>query len=207
MSATGRGAHRVANDVYETPDEPIRLIADRIDWDQVVTAGEPCVGSGNIPRNCPSVRGGWITYEIRDGRDYLMSNPPRVDLTLTNPPYSLAQAFLAKILQHSKCVALLLRLGFHGSRERKDFLTANRPTHQYTLTKRPSFVDVCDGYPETQIDDRIKGCGSSFHKKEKIKVCPDCGGRVKAGTDASEYAWICWDRGRVMKDAPGMYYL
>lgn len=202
MSATNRGAVRVEHDFYATPAWCVEAIAGHIDWDQVPTACEPCVGDGAIVRNCPKGPA-WETFEIREGRDYLLSNPVRCALTKTNPPYALAAKFLAKSLAHSLCVSYLLRINFLGSTERKPFLTENRPTHLYTLSKRPSFVDVCDGVREP----KRKGCGAAFQKDAKLKVCPECGGRVKAGTDATEYAWICWDKGHVMKDQPGMYFL
>lgn len=207
MSATGRGAVRVEHDFYATPKWCTSLISDHIDWDRVGLACEPCSGDGAIIEACPDGTV-WEGFEIREGRDYLTASPFQCDLVLTNPPYNIAADFLAQSLKHGKCIAYLLRINFLGSAKRKAFLSANRPTHLYTLTERPSFVDVCDGFPETKTrPKKIKGCGAAFHKGAALKICPDCGGKVKAGTDATEYAWICWDRGGIMKDPPGIYFL
>jgi hypothetical protein len=210
MSATGRGTVRMDKDFYPTPAWVIEAIAPKVDWSRVHLACEPCVGSGAIPKALlPWYQGPWVTFEVREGLDYL---EPRampwepVDLNLTNPPYGPAADFL-RPLDHSSCVAFLLRINFHGSEERAGLLSLNRPTHQYTLSKRPSFVDVCDGFPETKTAKKVKGCGAVYQKADRVKTCPACGGKVKAGTDATEYAWICWDRGQIMLDAPGMYYL
>ena len=205
MSAAGRGAIRVEHDFYATPAWCIEAIAGRIHWADVHVAGEPARGDGAVIKALePWYRGQWRCHEIREGWDYLKSEPYPVDLVITNPPYNLAFDFLKTSLRDARCVVYLLRINFLGSAKRREFLQANRPTHLYTLSERPSFVDVCAGIKEPV---KRKGCGSAFHKDARIKICPDCGGRVKAGTDATEYAWICWDRGNIMRDAPGMYFL
>lgn len=202
MSATGRGAIRVENDFYATPKWCTEAIFKHVDWDKVRSTMEPCRGDGAIYDLIPNtVLKLWS--EIREGFDYLFGNGPMVDFSPSNPPYNLATEFIQKALTHCKCVAYLLRINYLGSAGRKEFLSQNRPSHLYVLSERPSFVDVCGGFPKQ----KIKGCGNSFPKKDHILKCPSCGARVKAGTDATEYAWICWDRGGIMKDDPGIYFL
>lgn len=207
MSATGRGARRVQNDFYATPPECTRLLFDRVNWDKVGTVFEPCRGDGAIYKLIPDgPRKSWC--EITEGVDYLNRIPTLVDFSPSNPPYSLATEFLSLALLHCRCVAYMLRLNYLGGQKRKVFLSGNRPTHVYVLTERPSFVDVCVGFPETKSREKQKGCGNSFRKEEAVKVCPDCGGHVRGGTDATEYAWICWDRKTgILKDEPGVYFL
>jgi hypothetical protein len=206
MSATGRGTDRVEKDFYPTPAWVVEAIAPRVNWDRIRLACEPCVGSGAVPSALlPWYQGPWTTFEIREGRDYL---EPRampwepVDLNITNPPYNVAADFLRRALDHSSLVLFLLRVNFLGSEERAEFLHAHNPTHLYTLSRRPSFVDVCDGYPATAVLPRVKGCGAVYQKVEKMKRCLKCEGRVKAGTDATEYAWFAWDQGGLMAE-PG----
>lgn len=201
MSATNRGAVRADHDFYATPEWCTKLIVDRINWAKVETACEPCRGDGDIVSVCPKDLK-WICYEIREGWDYLKSSPKNVDLTITNPPYNQAMEFLNKSVEHSRCMVYLLRLNFLGSMERQKWLSLWKPTHLYILSKRPSFVDVCAGDKKHGI----KSCGQSFSKKINQKSCP-CGGKVKAGTDATEYAWIVWDTVGIMKDLPGIYFL
>lgn len=206
MSATNRGAERVEYDFYATPDWCTKLISQRINWGKVKTACEPCRGDGAIVSALPDGLE-WECYEIREGFDYLKSTPKQCDLTPTNPPFNFALEFLEKSLAHSLCVLYLLRLNFLGSEERKTFLKANKPTHQYVLSKRPSFVDICKGFPKTKTRSKIKSCGKSFPKTANIKKCPNCGGNVSAGTDATEYAWFAWDKGEIMLDLPGIDFL
>jgi hypothetical protein len=56
-------------------------------------------------------------------------------------------------------------------------------------------VDVCEK------------CKVKYQKAAKVKACPECGGRVKPGTDATEYAWFAWDNDGVMEEEPGIYVL
>lgn len=213
MSAAGRGAVRVEHDFYATPAWCVELISGHINWDLVFSACEPCVGDGAIIKACPpGVK--WETFEIREGRDYLTQRIyPLVTLVLTNPPFNIATDFAKRSLSHSLCIVYLLRINYLESEDRFEFLTENTPSHIYVLSKRPSFVDVCTGFAKGTIKDgvvlkeKIKGCGWAFHKEAKIKICPNCGGKVKAGTDATGYAWICWDKSGVMRDKPGIHFL
>lgn len=214
MSATGRGAVRVEGDFYPTPDWVTRLIISRIDWNQVSGVEEPARGTGAIMNILPIRRDCSVyCHEISEGWDYLKCHLERVTLSITNPPYNLAQEFLQRSLEYSLCTVYLLRTSFLESEKRREFLSANRPTHLYNLCKRPSFVDVCAGgvknfYEGGDVFPRkFKGCGWAFQKADAVKECSNCGGRVKAGTDATAYAWICWDKGHVMRDAPGIYFL
>jgi len=211
MSATNRGAQRVEKDFYPTPAWAVEAIAPKVDWTRVHLACEPSVADGAIVEAMkPWYKGPWVAFEIRHGRDYLeVREKPwePVDLNITNPPYNIAADFLRRALEHSSCILWLLRINFLGSEERKELLQANRPTHEYVLSKRPSFVDVCDGYPKTKEFERVKGCGAVFQKADNVKTCPNCEGRVKAGTDATEYAWFAWDRGQIMNETPGIYIL
>jgi hypothetical protein len=63
-------------------------------------------------------------------------------------PYSLALPFLRKSLSEADTVVYLLRLNFLGSVTRKRFWDAYPPTHLFTITPRPRFVnggsDACE---------------------------------------------------------------
>ncbi len=215
MSSTGHGAQRVENDFYPTPAWCIDLIAERIQWPRVRSVYEPAKGAGAILEAVPQdMATDWA--EITEGRDYLTQEPlPSVDLAWTNPPFALAQEFLARSLAQARTVVYLLRINFLGSAKRRPFLQSNPPTHLYVLSERPSFVDVCKGKDEITSGaggkvlsrKHIKGCGAAFQKVDKVKECPDCGAPVGPGTDSIEYAWFCWDRAGIMADAPGIHIL
>lgn len=214
MSSTGHGAKRVENDFYPTPAWCIDLIADRIQWAKVGSVFEPALGTGAIREAFPQdIAQDWA--EITLGRDYLTMDLPKVDLAWTNPPFEFAQPFAARSLEQAKTVIYLLRINFLGSIKRRSWLQANTPSHLYVLSERPSFVDVCKGKEVKTTGaggrvlekKRVKGCGWAFQKVDKVRECPNCGGTVSAGTDSIEYCWMVWDRGEIMKDAPGIHIL
>jgi hypothetical protein len=204
MSATGRGTVRIEKDFYPTPAKCVEAIAPKVHWDSVVVAAEPCRGSGAIVQALkPWYDRQWHCHEVREGWDYLKADPYPVDVVITNPPYDLATDFLKRSLRDGNCVIYLLRINYLGSAKRAEFLNANRPTHLYVLSERPSFVDVCAGVEKP----KRKGCGAAYQKADGLNVCPECGGKVKAGTDATEYAWFVWDRVNLIREAPGIYVL
>ena len=219
MSAKGRGGSSevVSSELYPTPAWAVDLILDRVKVEAVGSIMEPCkgLGEGSIFSRVLVCLSKTIEDPIKIHWCETLENPPKdylsfdgdvaVDLTITNPPFSLAIPFLQKSLKYSQCVVYLLRLNFLASEERKSFFLESGLTHLYVLSRRPSFVDVCKGFPAYEV----KGCKAKFQKNLSIKVCPKCGGSVGAGTDATDYAWFVWDRSvlGVMLDSPGVHWL
>jgi hypothetical protein len=175
MSATNRGATRIEADYYPTPEWCVRaLLADC-----PLPGGtwlEPAVGDGAIVRAAWPMRPNvtWIACDIRDSLEHkdLVSafqqgdfldwhwNEPwqSISVVITNPPYSLAEAFVRKALENPNAVVvMLLRLNWLASQKRAAFLREHTPS-VYVLPRRPSFT----GH----------------------------------GTDATDYAWMVWDRSR-----------
>ena len=183
MSATGRSAVRVALDVYPTPAWCVHRLLEEVD----LPGGhwcEPCAGDGAILRAVRDVRHdvAWSAIEIRpechcaleaQGASTRIADalgcawqlrPEPLSAVVTNPPYNLAEAFLAKALRQAANVALLLRLDFLGSERRARMLRAN-PPDVYVLPNRPSFVagktDNCEyawlvwGQPRDRAHGRI----------------------------------------------------
>ena len=64
----------------------------------------------------------------------------KVDLIVTNPPYSQAIDFLEKSLTFAKTVVSLHRLDFLASKKRHAFFQKNIPSIVSVLPQRPSFV-------------------------------------------------------------------
>lgn len=125
-------------DFYPTPEwcyEKLDVI-----WSDFSTGLEPCKGDGRIYKFM--VENGIYTKwaEIREGVDYLNTEFDKVDLILTNPPFSLAQEFIEKALTEADTVIMLLRLNFLGSQRRYDFWIDNEPTAIHVLSRRPSFT-------------------------------------------------------------------
>lgn len=126
-------------DYYPTPEWCYEKLP--IDFSNYKTALEPCAGDYRIAafleeKGLQDVR----TCELQDGQDYFSYNGEKVDLILTNPPYSLAEEFITKALKDANTVIMLLRLNFLGAQKRYNFWINNVPDTIFVLSKRPSFT-------------------------------------------------------------------
>lgn len=214
MSSTSRGAERNRDDFYATPDWVTRAIlphllvpVEREGFDAL----DPCCGDGAILDVLRGIGAATFGIEIDDQRateatrrghhivcaDALAATWPAVPLTITNPPFSFAQAFVGRALESARplgTVAMLLRLAFLESAGRAAFHAAN-PADVFVLANRPSFcvVITCAANGKT-------GCGWTVSlptDAERPKICLACGGKVKVTTsDSCAYAWFVWGPGR-----------
>jgi len=129
---------RNKNDYYPTPHWCFDKLP--IDWSIFSTALEPCSGDGRIVKFLESKGLDVDWREISQDMDYLTEECDKVDLILTNPPFSLAIEFIEKALKESDTVIMLLRINFLGSQIRHSFWKLNSPTGMVVLSKRPSFT-------------------------------------------------------------------
>jgi len=142
MSATNRGAKRVANDFYPTPGYTIDSMLNLINWNEVNTFLEPCKGDNAIYNKVPdTVDKHWC--ELSLGRDYLESiESQEYDLIVTNPPFSIADQFIQKSLSESKTVCYLLRLNYFGAQKRNKWWNEiGTPNKLLVLSRRPKFIN------------------------------------------------------------------
>lgn len=168
MSATNRGSVRVDRDFYPTPTYTVRSLLDHMDLTKVNSFLEPCRGEDSIFKQVNVKEKYWA--ELSLGVDYLTTVFNKVDLIITNPPFTLAKEFLKKSLAESDCVCYLLRINYLGSKIRKPFWKEiGTPNKLLVLSKRPSFI--------------------------------------KGKTDATEYAWFCWDKSDIINLENGIHIL
>lgn len=85
--------------------------------------------------------------EVHCPQDFLTWDPAgRYDVVFTNPPFSLAEAFLHKALQVTKRhVFLLLRHNWIESRARHALFRRCMPTSEFVLPDRPPFIRNPEG--------------------------------------------------------------
>lgn len=181
MSATNRGATRIAHDNYPTPAWCVHRLLDVVslpnsDW------LEPCAGDGAIIRAVRDARllpDSWTAVELREEcreallpladqvaiADFLSWAPtctsaPPFAVAITNPPYSLARQIIDACLPIARYTVMLLRLNFLGSAARCEWWRSMpRMPDIYVLPNRPSFCRNEKGH---------------------------------AATDACEYGWYVW---------------
>lgn len=196
MSSTNRGAKRIENDKYNTPQPPIDSLLSVLRISFLSTFLEPCKGDGAIYNSVPVFSQCKRWAEIDRGVDYLTTTFANTDIIITNPPFSLALEFLQKSLIEADSVWYLLRLNFLGSQKRKAFWDASPPTHVLVLSERPCFVWVCQN----------KACRAMYDPGSTTE-CAECGCKVRAQTDSIEYAWFGWDRLGVCGLTEGVHVL
>lgn len=204
MSATNRGSIVVSQEFYPTPEPSILSIIKEINFNKVTSFTEPCRGEGHIYDlvNTP------IKYhcELSEGTNYLTTTMPLVDLILTNPPFSLAQEFITKALTEARTVIMLQRVNFLGSQARKSFWDKHPPTHLFILSNRPKFIATCTN---TKVVDGKRVCNDkhSYQITEPPAICVTCGSTTRPTSDATEYAWFCWDTAELLHKPAGVHVL
>lgn len=205
MSATNRGAIVVSQEFYPTPVHTTMSILQEINFTKVQTFTEPCKGDGHIFNlvNAPIKH----YCELSEGTDYLTTPMPTVDLVLTNPPFSLAEQFITKALTESKTVIMLQRVNFLGSQARKSFWAKHPPTHLFVLANRPKFVATCTNKQLDSSGARICTDKHSYQITNPPAVCVSCGLPVRPTSDATEYAWFCWDTAGILNKHAGVYVI
>ena len=199
MSATNRGAARVENDFYGTPEWCTNAIIKRLDLHRDTQILEPGCGTGAIVRRLEKQGYSCVTdIELDPVRgeqcnaligDFLAGEPTEhcMDVAIGNPPYSLAMEFVQMSMRYAPCVVMLLRLNWLSSKGRADF-HRKHPAHVHVLEQRPSFC----------VSITCKLCKwhvSLDPAAARHKACPVCHSESKLSvvtTDATEYAWFQW---------------
>lgn len=115
-----------------------------IDWSEYKTAFEPSMGDGRLylfmEEQGMKVDGRDLEWASETGENEDFFNwDGRVDLIITNPPFSLAQEFVEHAIPRADTVIMLQRLNWMGSQKRHNFWKENPPDALYVLSKRPSF--------------------------------------------------------------------
>lgn len=166
MSSTNRSSARDAHksDYYVTPVAPIVLFLTKLKTSGLLPARplrvlDPCAGGDrqhamSYPEAL-KVSGldvaELVTVDRReDSRadikaDYLTWQGGAFDLIITNPPFNQALPIIKRALGmvvEDGLVAMLLRLNFFGSKERKPFFDSNMPAHAYVHSRRFKFRDT-----------------------------------------------------------------
>ena len=156
---TAVAAHtRIPHDYYPTPAWCVHRLLEEVK----LPGGhwcEPAAGEGHLIRAVREVREDvwWSAIEIRPecrkplerlGATVQIGDaltrrwdyrPELVSVVITNPPFSLAEHFVAKALDTAATVALLLRLDFLGGGKRAAFFRRT-PPDVHPLPNRPKFV-------------------------------------------------------------------
>lgn len=146
--ANASAADRNGTDFYPTPPECTVALLNYLDLPTGTVVWEPAAGEGHIVE----VLADWglsvlasdlhpAGRYVTESTDYLSAPlPAGVDVVITNPPFSIAQAFIEHTLDLGVPFALLLKSQYWHSKGRRALFERHRPTAVLPLTWRPDFL-------------------------------------------------------------------
>lgn len=190
MSQRDSGYERKERDLYETPAWVTAALFPHLPSSPDVI-WEPAVGSGKMADAMIEASDKTITVirsDIATGKDFLACmDRDGADAIITNPPYKIADEFIAhalKLMEPHGIVAMLLGNDFDHAKTRQH-LFSGCPSFakKLVLTKRIKWFD--GPVP-------CKHCGATGNK-DGLK-CKPCNGKGEKVQGPSEnHAWFIWD--------------
>lgn len=131
---------RAESDFYPTPPEAtvalmefLRIPKGKLIWEPACGEGDMVEAIGQIGYNC-------IGTDIRSGKDFLTTDKIPCDWIITNPPFSLAEQFIKRCVEHNVNFALLLKSQYWHSKKRYPLFFSFPPKFILSLTWRPDFL-------------------------------------------------------------------
>jgi len=196
MSSTGRGTTKISQDAYFTPLKSFNPLLPYLPKGKEIW--EPACGDLRLVKRMNEYGLKSNGNDLSYGYDFLKDKTKR-DVILTNPPFSIAKAFITHALDLSEEVYMLVRLNFLGSQERREWWRKNPPNALFILSERPNFVRSIKCQNK-------KHCGFKQLipiELPKPKCCPNCNGKITSGSsDSTEYCWMYWG-----SEHTGIYWL
>jgi hypothetical protein len=140
------------NELYPTPEAVVEALMRVVRFRPSDMFLEPCKGTGAIINKVPLPFYQKVYAELSEGVDYLTTPFPKVDVIITNPPFSLTEEFLRKSFRELKpdgTLIYLQRVNFLGSLKRVPFWAeVGFPEKTPIIVPRPRFVggksDSCE---------------------------------------------------------------
>lgn len=137
-------------DFYPSPPEVTYSLIPHIE--DILPAGasiwEPACGDGAMSKVFEDVGYAVTSTDLREdsgygvgGVDFLDQFDDRFDAIITNPPFKVAEKFIAHALQQAPVVAMLLKSQYWHAARRLGLFEGNPPAKVLALTWRPSFLE------------------------------------------------------------------
>jgi len=140
MTGGNPGKKRSVADFYPTPPDVTQALMNAIHIPLCSKVWEPACGEGHMVRVLRDNGLDVTATDIMTGTDFLAAQKPMgTEWIITNPPFSLAEEFIRKCLQHKVPFALLLKSQFWHAKKRYDLFLEHKPAYVMPLTWRPDF--------------------------------------------------------------------
>lgn len=134
-------AKRSEADFYPTPKEVTHTLLRYLDLPKDTVIWEPACGEMDMVRAMFDAGYHYVVAtDISIGQDFLTEPIPLCDWIITNPPFSTADKFIRRCVEHGKPFALLLKSQYWHARKRENLFRSYPPTAVCPLTWRPDFL-------------------------------------------------------------------
>lgn len=181
-------------DDFPTPPWATRALIDhlvgKLWWphSRSQSVREPAANRGHMVKPLAEYFGRVEASDIHDYgagfpvEDYLFGPPPpHTDWTITNPPFRLAEQFVARALACSDVVAIFARSAFlEGEQRHKRLFSVHQPYSVLQFTERVVIHKGKLANPEVAVE--------VWSEKEQAFV-------MRKPSSATAYCWIVWVRG------------
>lgn len=131
---------RSVSDFYPTPPDVTYALLRFLSLPKDTTIWEPAAGDGDMVQAIWDYGHLVIGTDLRFGYDFLTEPMKPCDWIITNPPFSLAEEFIKRCVEHDRPFALLLKSQFWHARKRLDLFREFPPAYVCPLTWRPDFL-------------------------------------------------------------------
>ena len=138
--AGGNSAYgRSQSDSYPTPPDVTVALMRFLNLSRTTSVWEPATGEGDMAGVLQTYFETVYTTDILDGTDFLKSSIDAADWIITNPPFSLAEAFIRRAAELGKPFAFLLKSQYWNATCRWKLFDEIPPSYILPLTWRPDF--------------------------------------------------------------------
>lgn len=173
---------RAASDYYPTPPEVTKALMDFLKIPEGSLVWEPACGEGHMVRVLESAGMRVIESDIKTGENFLSTEKKDCDWIITNPPFSIADKFIERCVEHEKPFALLLKSQYWHAKKRLDLFRKSQPDYVLPLTWRPDFLfgERGGGSPLMDVmwvvwEKKDTHSGTMYIPLEKPVLKGDCG--------------------------------
>ena len=133
--------NRRAMDFYPTPREVTVALLEQIMLPYGMKIWEPACGQNHMVDVIREYGYDVIGTDIQDGVDFLTADLPEgVRFIMTNPPFSIADKFIERCIEHRVAFALLLKSQYWHAKKRTKLFRDHTPDLILPLTWRPDFT-------------------------------------------------------------------
>lgn len=138
--------NRNESDYYPTPPEATIALMDYLSLPDGSVIWECACGDGHMSETLKALGYGVVSTEFRHtgygigGIDFLICDPQPCDWIITNPPFKLAEDFIARCHALGRPFALLLKSQFWHAKRRYKLFQEVKPSAVLPLTWRPDFM-------------------------------------------------------------------